>query len=130
LLSRTKRGNDRRRMHLHVPWFKCVCLKSVFFNNSYIFVFVFYFIHHDKSRLKARLNDQSFPSKTWSKFSSTKFFDHVNLHQRLCQRTLMDIDGIETHPIFLIDQSKHHFGIGIYHQKVTWENNFDQTLIV
>jgi hypothetical protein len=31
----------------------------------------------------------------------TKFFDRVNLHQKLCQRTLMDFDGIETHPIFL-----------------------------
>ena len=30
------------------------------------------------------LHDQSFPSKTWS-----KFFDRVNLHQKLCQRTLM-----------------------------------------
>ena len=29
------------------------------------------------------------------------FFDRVNLHQKLCQRTLMDSDGIETHPIFL-----------------------------
>jgi len=46
--------------------------------------------------LKTRLHDQSFPSKTWS---LTKFFDHVNLHQKLCQRTLMDFDGIETHPI-------------------------------
>jgi hypothetical protein len=38
---------------------------------------------------KALLHDQSFPSKTWSKFSLTKFFDRVNLHQKLCQRTLM-----------------------------------------
>jgi hypothetical protein len=51
--------------------------------------------------LKLRLHDQSFPSNTWSKFSFTKFFDRVNLHQKLCQRTLMDIDGIETHPISL-----------------------------
>ena len=44
--------------------------------------------------LKAPLYDQSFLSKTWS-----KFFDRVNL--KLCERTLMDFGGIETHPIFL-----------------------------
>jgi len=42
----------------------------------------------------------------------TKFFDRVNLHQKLCQRTLMGFDGIETHSIFLktlmgINQSIH-----------------------
>jgi hypothetical protein len=51
--------------------------------------------------LKTRLNNQSFPSKTWSKFSLTKFFDFLNLHQKRCQRTLMNFDGIETHPIIL-----------------------------
>jgi hypothetical protein len=34
-------------------------------------------------------------------FSLTKFFDRVNLHQKLCQRTLMDFDGLEIHPIYL-----------------------------
>jgi hypothetical protein len=70
LLSRTKRENDRRRMHLHVPWFKCVCLKSVFFNNSYIFVFVFYFIHHDHQS------------------SLTKFLMQVYTIKELCRRKL------------------------------------------
>jgi len=46
--------------------------------------------------LKPRLHDQSFPSKTLS-----KFFDHVNLHQKLWSKTLTDFDGIELHPIFL-----------------------------
>ena len=50
---------------------------------------------------KVPFTHQSFPSKTWLNFSLTKFFDCVNLHQKLCQRTLMDFDGIETHPIFL-----------------------------
>jgi len=40
--------------------------------------------------LKACLHNQSFPSKAWFKFSLTKFFDRVNLHQKLCQRTLME----------------------------------------
>ena len=62
--------------------------------------------------IKARLHDQSCPSKTWSEFWLTKFFDRVNLHQKLCQRTLMGFDGIETHTIFLktlmgINQSIH-----------------------
>ena len=40
------------------------------------------------------------PSKIWLKFSLKKFFDRVNLHQKLCQRTFMDFDRIDTHPIF------------------------------
>ena len=48
-----------------------------------------------------RLHDQSFPSKTLSKFSLTKFFDHVNLYQKLWSKTLTDFDRIELHPIFL-----------------------------
>jgi hypothetical protein len=40
--------------------------------------------------LNANLHNQSFLSKTWSQFSLTKFFDHVNLHQKLCQRNLID----------------------------------------
>ena len=37
-----------------------------------------------------RLHDESFPLITWSKFSLTKCFDRVNLHQKLCQRTLKE----------------------------------------
>ena len=45
---------------------------------------------------KAPFTDQSFQSKTLS-----KFFDHVNLHQKLWSKILTDFDGIELHPIFL-----------------------------
>jgi hypothetical protein len=46
----------------------------------------------------AGLHDQIVASKRLSKFSFAKFFDRVNLHQKLCQRTPIDIDrfdGIE-----------------------------------
>ena len=46
-------------------------------------------------KLKVCLHDQSFPSKTWSQFSLSKFFDRVNLHQKLCQRSLMDFDRLD-----------------------------------
>ena len=47
--------------------------------------------------LKSVYTIKVFDQKLWSKFSSIKFFDRVSLHQKLCQRTLMDFDGIETH---------------------------------
>ena len=38
--------------------------------------------------------------KKYVKVFLTKFFDRVNLNQKLCQRTLMDFDGIEAHSYF------------------------------
>ena len=44
--------------------------------------------------LKPRFHDQSFPSKTLSKKTLTKKFDHVNLHQKFWSNTLKHFDGL------------------------------------
>ena len=94
--------------------------------------------------LNARLHDQNFPSKTWSKFSLTKFCDHVNLHKKWCHRTLMNFDILETHSIFLKTLSlvwdltnQSIFRIKIYVNKSTrvwkkfsFEQNFRQKLLI
>jgi hypothetical protein len=83
------------------------------------------------------------PIKKYVKVFLSKFFDRVNLNQKLCQRTLMDFDGIETHSYFsknfdelwweltnqtIFSEARFIVCLWIYRQKVTWDRNFDQSL--
>ena len=92
----------------------------------------------------AGLHDQIVASKRLSKFSFAKFFDRVNLHQKLCQRTPIDIDkfdGIEI-PSYcsgsfdwlwweLTNQTSfrnHFICLWSYRPTVAWDTNIAQTL--